>query len=69
MIGPYPIHKNADRARDLAVEACRIAAANPGADWKNIWHTLILLDEAPVDRLRWSLLNGGKRVQFPEESS
>jgi transcriptional regulator with XRE-family HTH domain len=40
-----------DRAR-------RIAALAPSADFRNIWHTLALLELTPVERLERSLLRG-----------
>jgi transcriptional regulator with XRE-family HTH domain len=38
--------------------ARRILARNPGASFDNVWHTLVLLEEKPEDRLRRSLLRG-----------
>ena len=46
------------RTRALLREARRILARNPGASFDNVWHTLVLLDEPPVERLRRSLLRG-----------
>ena len=46
------------RTRALLREARRILARNPKASFDNVWHTLVLLDEPPVERLRRSLLRG-----------
>lgn len=40
-----------DRARKICAEA-------PGAEFQNIWHVLILLEQSPVERLNRSLLRG-----------
>jgi transcriptional regulator with XRE-family HTH domain len=45
-------------ARALIRRARRILARNPGASFENVWHTLVLLEEPPVERLRRSLLRG-----------
>jgi transcriptional regulator with XRE-family HTH domain len=36
----------------------KILRQHPGASFENVWHTLVLLDESPVERLRRSLLRG-----------
>lgn len=46
------------RARAMMRRARRIVARNPGASFENVWHTLVLLEERPVERLRRSLLRG-----------
>jgi transcriptional regulator with XRE-family HTH domain len=46
----------AARARELLGEARRVLAHAPGATFENVWHTLQLLDEPPVERLRRSLV-------------
>lgn len=46
------------QARALMRLARRIVARNPGASFENVWHTLVLLEEMPVERLRRSLLRG-----------
>lgn len=46
----------AARARELLEEARTILAHTPRATFGNVWHTLALLDEPPIDRLRRSLL-------------
>jgi 8-oxo-dGTP pyrophosphatase MutT (NUDIX family) len=46
----------AARARELLEEARRILAHAPRATFDNVWHTLALLDEPPIERLRRSLL-------------
>jgi transcriptional regulator with XRE-family HTH domain len=47
-----------ERMRSLAREARRIARKFPGADVDNIRHTLILLDEKPIERLERALRRG-----------
>ena len=46
------------RTAALLRKARRILARNPGASFENVWHTLVLLEEPPVERLRRSLLRG-----------
>ena len=46
------------RAHAMLRKAQRIVKRNPGASFDNVWHTLVLLEEAPVERLRRSLLRG-----------
>ena len=46
------------RARALQYQARRIVDRNPQALFENVWHTLVLLEEPPVERLRRSLLRG-----------
>jgi hypothetical protein len=46
------------RAAVLLSEARRIQAHNPQSSFDNIWHTLWLLEAAPVERLRRSLIRG-----------
>jgi lambda repressor-like predicted transcriptional regulator len=46
------------RAWVLLREAKRILARHPHASFENVWHTLVLLDDRPVERLRRSLLRG-----------
>lgn len=48
----------AARMRALAVESERISKRYPGTDPENIRHTLILLNEKPIERLRRALLRG-----------
>jgi hypothetical protein len=38
--------------------ARRVVARNPGCSFENVWHTLVLLEEPPLQRLRRSLLRG-----------
>jgi hypothetical protein len=35
-----------------------ICDAEPGAAFENVWHALVLLEEAPLDRLNRSLIRG-----------
>jgi hypothetical protein len=46
------------RTRALIRRATRILDRNPQASFENVWHTLVLLEEPPVERLRRSLLRG-----------
>ncbi len=46
------------RARALLRQAQRIVERNPGASFENVWHSLVLMEEPPVERLRRSLLRG-----------
>ena len=46
------------RAQALLRKAQRIVQRNPGAAFDDVWHTLVLLEEEPVERLRRSLLRG-----------
>jgi lambda repressor-like predicted transcriptional regulator len=46
------------RIKSIAAEAVEIAERNPGVDPDNVRHTLILLDEKPVERLRRALRRG-----------
>ncbi len=48
----------AGRAQVLIRQAGRVLALNPRATFENVWHTLVLLDDSPIDRLRRSLLRG-----------
>lgn len=46
------------RARLLLGILERILVRHPTANRENVWHTLLLLDESPVDRLERGLLRG-----------
>jgi transcriptional regulator with XRE-family HTH domain len=48
----------ARRARHLVLRLEAIVAAHPEIDRDNVWHTLVLLEEPPVDRLNRGLLRG-----------
>lgn len=48
----------ASMARHLLTEVDRIAAQNPGIDRDTVRHTLLLLREKPIDRLRRALIRG-----------
>ena len=45
-------------ARRLSMRVKEIVAAHPGADPDNIRHTLILLEQPPLERLQRSLIRG-----------
>ena len=46
------------RAEERVREAVAICAAEPLASFDNVWHTLILLELTPLERLNRSLLRG-----------
>jgi transcriptional regulator with XRE-family HTH domain len=46
------------RTRALLRKAGRVLDHHPRASFENVWHTLVLLEEPPIDRLRRSLLRG-----------
>src|SRR5882724_9776132 len=46
----------AGRAQALIREAQSVLVRSPGVTFENVWHTLVLLDETPVERIRRSLL-------------
>ncbi|MFQ5719957.1 MAG: hypothetical protein ACE5IK_10460 [Acidobacteriota bacterium] len=46
------------RTQALLRRAQRVRSRNPSTSVENIWHTLMLLEEPPIDRLRRSLLRG-----------
>jgi transcriptional regulator with XRE-family HTH domain len=46
------------RAEAMLRKARRIVKRNPDAAFEDVWHTLVLLEEDPVERLRRSLLRG-----------
>lgn len=46
------------RARLLLRRLERILAKHPAADRDNVWHTLLLLEEPPVDRMERGLVRG-----------
>ena len=47
-----------ERMTSLAAESERISKRHPGVDRDNIRHTLLLLNEKPVERLRRALRRG-----------
>jgi len=57
-----PSDRDAAAARDRALarlrEAERICAAHPEAAFENVWHTLILLELPPLERLNRGLMRG-----------
>lgn len=46
------------RAEAMLRKARRIVKRNPDTTFEDVWHTLVLLEEDPVERLRRSLLRG-----------
>lgn len=50
------------RMRRLYKTLENILARHPEADRENVWHTLLLLQEKPVDRLRRSLIRGRHHI-------
>ena len=56
---------NAQRwARRLCTRMDEILAANPSADPENVRHTLILLEQPPLERLQKSLIRGRAFAAF-----
>jgi hypothetical protein len=51
-------------AQRLSVRVKRIVAAHPQADPDNIRHTLILLEQPPLERLQRSLIRGRATAIF-----
>lgn len=47
-------------ALELWAEADRIARRHPGTDRENVYHTLLLLDMEPIERLRIALQRSRK---------
>ena len=45
-------------ARRLSVRVKKVLAAHPHADPDNVRHTLILLEQPPLERLQRSLIRG-----------
>jgi len=45
-------------ARRLSMRVGKVLAANPHADPDNVRHTLILLEQPPLERLQRSLIRG-----------
>ena len=46
------------RYADLLREARAALSENPEVSFDDVWHTLVLLEEPPIERLRRSLLRG-----------
>jgi transcriptional regulator with XRE-family HTH domain len=46
------------KARELIRELERIMARHPRASREDVWHTLLLLEEKPIERLRRGLIRG-----------
>ena len=51
------------RTRELIRELERVLAKHPRASREDVWHTLLLLEQKPIDRLRRGLLRG-RRVDL-----
>jgi len=47
-----------ERALDRRSKALAICAAEPEATFENVWHTLVLLELPPLERLNRSLQRG-----------
>jgi hypothetical protein len=47
-----------ERALDRRRKALAVCAAEPEAAFENVWHTLILLELSPLERLNRSLQRG-----------
>lgn len=46
------------RSQALLARAREVLQRHPEAAFENVWHTLVLLDMPPIERLRRSLLRG-----------
>jgi len=57
-ISPMTANQARERALDRRRKALAICAAEPEAAFENVWHTLILLDLPPLERLNRSLQRG-----------
>jgi hypothetical protein len=57
-----PLDTTAADARDIALDrrrkALKVCASDPRASFENVWHTLILLELDPIERLNRSLIRG-----------
>jgi len=51
-------------ARRLTMRVQKVLAAHPYADPDNVRHTLILLEQSPLDRLQRSLIRGRATAIF-----
>jgi hypothetical protein len=51
-------------ARRLSARVGKVLAANPHADPDNVRHTLILLEQPPLERLQRSLIRGRATAIF-----
>jgi hypothetical protein len=51
-------------ARRLSTRVEKILAAHPDADRDNVRHTLILLEQSPLERLQRSLIRGRATAIF-----
>jgi hypothetical protein len=51
-------------ARRLSARVAKILAAHPHADSDNVRHTLILLEQPPLERLQRSLIRGRATTIF-----
>jgi hypothetical protein len=53
-----PAQPDLVRHRELLEETEQILARNPDLTRDTVWHTLLLLDEPPIERLRRALRRG-----------
>ncbi len=51
-------------ARRLSTRVAKVLAAHPHADPDNVRHTLILLEQPPLERLQRSLIRGRATAIF-----
>ncbi len=63
-VQPIDAAKAGRWARRLSVRAGKILAAHPHADPDNVRHTLILLEQPPLERLQRSLIRGRATAIF-----
>jgi hypothetical protein len=63
-VQPIDAVKASRWAQRLSTRVGKILAAHPGADRDNVRHTLILLEQPPLERLQRSLIRGRATAIF-----
>lgn len=53
-----PAEQAIERAAARLERAKVVCSTNPEASFQNVWHTLVLLEASPIERLNRSLLRG-----------
>lgn len=56
-------------ARRLSARVGKVLAAHPDADPDNVRHTLILLEQPPLERLQRSLIRGRATAAFRKKAA
>jgi hypothetical protein len=64
LVQPIDAAKASRWAQRLSTRVGKILAAHPGADRDNVRHTLILLEQPPLERLQRSLIRGRATAIF-----